>query len=214
MPRGSRVPLASRHRRRGRRRRVRQLARPLGRPPVVAAGLGGSTSGSPCSTAGSVAGAPTTAPSSRASRTPCAPATLTVSLDDAFWAERDEVDAIVAGEADAALVCALSVERLPRRDRAPRRVAATSPAASASRSRRWSTGSRARSSAATRSDARLAAVPTDDPAAGSWCTAAAGSPRPARGSRSARRGIRMSPSTTARSTNGRPTRRHRSSRVA
>ena len=52
--------------------------------------------------------------------------TLTVSPNDALWAERDEVDAIVAGEADAALVCALSASdfrgetgRRPRRGHIP-----------------------------------------------------------------------------------------------
>ncbi len=57
--------------------------------------------------------------------------TLTVSPNDALWAERDEVDAIVAGEADAALVCALSASDFRgETGRRPRR--GTSRAASAS----------------------------------------------------------------------------------
>ncbi len=51
---------------------------------------------------------------------------LTLSPDESLWAERDEVDAIVAGRSDAALVCALPASdfrgetgRRPRRGHIP-----------------------------------------------------------------------------------------------
>jgi thiosulfate/3-mercaptopyruvate sulfurtransferase len=92
---------------------------------------------------------------------PRAAGELTVSLDDAFWAERDEVDEIVAGEADAALVCALSTSdfrgetgRRPRRGHIPGSVSIPISSVVDRESGAFLRGDAL--------DARLAAVPTND----------------------------------------------------